>query len=159
MIIVTRNQYICAQKIHHVLLDEEIDTINLSNGRDLLRRKYMISVVYTAESQAQNSREDNRECNVIVYSRKEAYLLFKDLCNQIREQSPDAHYLNKVLENFLSEEEIAEIGKLDDEELFKKEMKERLYDPSSKKLRSVRETKRKHKRLLPKAKKRSRRSS
>jgi hypothetical protein len=117
-------------------------------------KKYLITVVYTPENgNPHQHNSEQRECTVALTSKKEAYMLFKDMTHQIREQTPDALYLNKILENFLGAEEIKKIEDSETEENSNREMKAVLYDPRAKKLRKPRKAKRKGKGVLRKSKK------
>lgn len=158
MIIVTKNQFIRANNIAHIILDELVENIQIGmNG--FAMKKYLISVVYTPENGNPNTHSSElRECTVALTSKKEAYLLFKDMTTQIREQSPDALYLNKLLENFLNEEDIKKIEDSEEGDNQRKEMEAVLYDPRAKKVRKSGKRKAKGKGVLRKSKKGNRRS-
>lgn len=153
MIIVTKNQFIRATQINHIILDELVENIQIGNDGFALK-KYLITVVYTPENGSPNQHNsDLRECTVALTSRKEAYLLFKDMTSQIREQTPDALYLNKLLENLLNDEDMKKIEDSEKGENQQTEMKAVLYDPRATKLRRARKKKRAGKKLLRKSKK------
>jgi|ERR1035437_4652135 hypothetical protein len=153
MIIVTKNQFIRATNINHIILDELVENIQVGM-HGYAMKKYLITVVYQPENSNPNAHASElRECTVALTSRKETYLLFKDMVNQIREQTPDALYLNKLLENLLSD---SDMKKIEDSELGENastEMKAVLYDPYAKKVRRTRKAKSKSKRVLRKSKK------
>ncbi len=153
MIIVTRNQFIRATNINHIILDELVESLQVGH-ESFAMKKYLITVVYTPETGNPNQHNSElRECTVAVTSRKEAYLLFNDITHQIREQTPDALYLNKILENFLGDSEMKKIEDSETGENFKDEMKAVLYDPHAKRVRKPRKAKRKGKGVLRKSKK------
>jgi hypothetical protein len=154
MIIVTKNQFIRATNINHIILDELVENVQVGY-KAYAMKKFLITVVYTPENGNPNQHNSElRECTVALTSKKDAYLLFKDMTHQIREQTPDALYLNKLLENFLTDPEIKKIADSESGENFKDEMKATLYDPDTAKVRRVRKAKRKSKRVLRKSKKR-----
>jgi len=153
MIIVTKNQFIRANNINHIILDELVENINVGS-EGYAMKKYLITVVYTPENGNPNQHNSElRECTVALTSKKEAYLLFKDMTHQIREQTPDALYLNKLLENFLADDENKKIEDSEQGENQQREMKAVLYDPRAKKLRKSGKAKRKGKGVLRKSKK------
>jgi len=156
VIIVTKNQFIRANQINHIIVDELVENIQI--GHDgFAMKKYLITVVYTPENGNPNQHSSElRECTVALTSRKEAYLLFKDMTNQIREQTPDALYLNKLLENLLGDADMKKIEDSEQGEQQHSEMKAVLYDPRAKKLRKSRKGKGKSKRVLRKPKKSNR---
>lgn len=163
MVIVTQNQYILAQKINHITMDENIDhqEVRSNNGRyrTITDRYYQITVIYTPESsQASNSNQlsrdpELRECSVILRGAMNAHLAFKDLIRQIREQMPDQLYLDTALERMIAD---ADTESLKDKDLSEKQEyeQEKKYDRRAKTVRGTRKAKRTSKAVLRKSKKR-----
>lgn len=159
MVIVTENQYILAQKIHHITMDERVEYAEIRSSagryRTIKDSYYQILVYYTPEVTAaghHNGREDIRECQVTVRGHVNAHRLFKSLVSQIREQMPDELYLNKALEDMLAgiDEKNLELKDNDDRMC----LKEDSSVASTKKVRRTRKAKRTGKAVLRKSKKR-----
>lgn len=155
IVIVTRNQYIIAEKIHHITLDERKEYHDVRNPKGKLigttQRTFNISVIYTPDSNT-NGRNDRTECNVHILTKVDAYKVYRDLIQQIREQSPDQLFLDKVLENLLTPDDIAKINNeppADDWALIESE--EIRDDRSAKKARKPRKAKRSSKKVLRKS--------
>lgn len=112
MVIVTQNQYILASKINHITMDEQLQHVEVrsKNGRcrTIIQRYFQITVVYIPEvsnghgNNSANRGDDIKECSVIIRSAIDAYVVFKNLIQQIREQMPDQLYLDTALEKMLS---------------------------------------------------------
>lgn len=161
MVIVTQNQYIQASRIHSVVLNEESDWVEVQLDRrtiSIKEFKYNINIIYSPDSTQGNGvfgsghssgRDEFKECVVTLRGKVAAYKVYKDLVNQIREQMPDALFLDKALENLLNQEEIVRIKT--DEDL-DKEQEEKQYDAIANAIRRVREAKRTGKKVLRRAK-------
>ena len=110
MVIVTKNQYILASKIHNINMDETVDRteIRTSSGRfkTVKEKVWHINVIYSPEQTSnpngQPTRDDVKECSVRLYGSVNAHKVFADLIQQIREQMPDQMYLDTALERLLS---------------------------------------------------------
>lgn len=154
LVIVTRNQYILANAIHHITLDELHDYHEISirgRSKHLREKVYRITVLYIPETSAQNNRGDRSECCITLRGRADAYRIYKDLIRQIREQMPDALFLDKAFENLLGEEELKEIANTEIDEL---SMEALVDEPSKKKVRRARKKKRRSKKVLRGSRKR-----
>ncbi len=154
IVIVTRNQYIIADKIHHVTLDERKEYHDVRNPKGkfvgITQRSYHINIIYTPDSNS-SGRNDRTECSVNILGKADAYKVYRDLIQQIREQSPDQLFLDKVLENLLTPDDIAQINNeslVDDWAL---DIAETKNDRSAKKARKPRKAKRSSKKVLRKS--------
>lgn len=146
MVIVTQNQYILASKIHHVTLDEQCTYIEVKNTRGRRYRTvkqpyWQLTVVYSPDNINTNSvtssRDEYRECSVTIHGAVNAHKIFKDLIQQVREQMPDALYLDKALERMITG---TDIKSLEDKDL---DIEEALKDDQpTKKVRRARKKKR-----------------
>lgn len=157
VVIVTKNQYLLCQRIHHITLNENYDYVDVRNtaGRmiNIRENSYVINIIYTPESTShQNSREERHECNVTMRGKVHAYRVYKDLIQQIREQMPDSLFLNKALEHLLSDEDFLKIeaSVLDDD----LKCEEVMSDRRPKKIRRARKAKRNSKKVLRRPKRR-----
>jgi hypothetical protein len=158
VVIVTQNQYIIASKIHHISLDEQLNyrEIHVNSRMQTVKETYhTITVVYTPLDTTNNnnnfkSSEDTRECSVTIRSKLNAYKVFQNLIQQIREQMPDQLYLDKALEAMLSGNDLSKVSSADVEETRDQflTMKETPRDRKSKKVRSIRKTKRASQKVL-----------
>lgn len=101
MVIVTKNKYIVADKINHVVLHENINWVDIrgKNGKPLSVREvtYSLEIQYVVVGGQGNSR-DTQTTTIALSSRKNALGVYKSLVEQIREQHPDQLYLDKALE-------------------------------------------------------------
>ena len=153
MVIVTQNQYILASKIFHVTLNEEYDWKSRSgnsSGRGMYREyKYTITVLYAPEVLTNNSREDKMECVVVIRGALNAYKIYKDLINQIREQLPDQLFLDKAIENILNQEDLEKIKIRDDNDLIEERL---LNDAITNEVRRAGKAKRSRKKVLRRSK-------
>lgn len=156
IVIVTKNQYLLASKIHHITMTEQREYIDVRTNsgkfRSIKQEVYTICIYYTAEQSQQGlggSRDETRSCEVALHGKIDAYKVYADLIRQIREQSPDQLFLDKALEDLLNQHstEIKDMGKenypfleLDDN------------DARSKKLRKPRKAKRRSEKVLRKSK-------
>jgi hypothetical protein len=146
MVIVTRNHYVIAAKIHHITLDENIDYVDVrsKSGRykSVPRQKYTITMVYVADGGSNNSnnRDDVRECVIELGSKYDAHLIYRDLIKQIREQMPDQLYMDTALDHLLNQYPIDQIAESEKNDIAKKEGL--LSDRRAKKIRSPRKKKR-----------------
>lgn len=156
MVIVTQNQYLLASKIHHITLDEQINYQDIHDERGRSRSikdvHYVIQIIYAPENVNSNngqlrSQDEQRECSVTIRSAVNAYKVFKDLIQQIREQMPDQLYLDTALERMISQMDVATLQEKDDRD--KEEMAtfgikalEKKNDRKPKKVRKPRKTKR-----------------
>lgn len=165
LVIVTQNQYILAQRIHHIVLNEGYEYHDIRNhaGRVIGVREntYSIYMLYTPEQTQhghQNTREEVRECTVTMRGKVHAYRVYKDLIRQIREQMPDELFLNKALESLLSEDDFAKIAEseAEDERKCEEKMSVKAFNARARKIRAARKAKRASKKVLRKSK-RSRR--
>jgi hypothetical protein len=150
MVIVTQNQYILAKTIHHITLNENVEYVELKiNGKftQVKCETFSINITYTPDVQSPNSRDDWRECMVVLRNKNRAYKAYKELIHQIREQNPDQLFLDKVMESILSSDYI-----LNDKENDDFELEEKRYDGRTKKIRSIRKTKARSKKVLRKSK-------
>lgn len=158
MVIVTRNQYILAQKIHHIVLNENYEILEGRNRRgkhvSVKELSYNIHVHYVPENQNTNSgnlrSDDVRECVVSLRSKVNAYKVYRDLIQQIREQMPDALFLDKALETLLGEDDLKAIKNEEEDDLC--DAKEMFDDRSTRKVRIPRKAKRANKAVLRKSK-------
>lgn len=160
VVIVTKNQYILASKVHHVVMDEQVQFQDvIINGKDECVKNiwYQMTIVYspfdvsTNQNNHSNS-EDMRECSVIMRDIKDAHRVFRDVVRQIREQIPDQMYLNKALEQMLGnfkEDDLVEDheGMAKDKILTKEEA---ANDRKSKRVRALRKAERGSKVVLRK---------
>lgn len=167
MVLVTQNQYILANKIHHIVMDEQKEhkEIYLYSGRrkTIVDHYWQITIIYTADDAASqnsnnngfaksSSNNDIRECTVTVRGAFNAHKAFKSLVQQIREQLPDQLYLDTALERMITD---CDIENLKDRDLNEdKELKEINFDTKSKKVRGARKAKARSKKVLRKSKKR-----
>jgi hypothetical protein len=142
MVIVTRNHYVLAAKIHHVTLDEDIEHIDIKDRRGryltVSRPKYVITIQYSPDI-GQNGRDEIRECTITLIDKCDAHSVYRDLVQQIRDQMPDELYLDQAIDRLLNQyslENKAESDKKEDQESGV------LDDRSTKKIRSSRKKKR-----------------
>lgn len=159
LVIVTKNQYIIASKIHHIVLNEgyEYHDVRNSAGRMIGVREntYQIHIIYTPDSSSNNNGrgEERHDCTVTMRGKVDAYKVYKDLIRQIREQMPDALFLNTALERLLSDADFEAIA--NSEEQDKLECMEIMKDDRrTKKVRKSRKAKRASKKVLRRAKRR-----
>lgn len=151
IVIVTKNQYLLASKIHHIVLNEGHDYVDVrtKSGRTIgaSESTYTINIIYTPEvTNVNNNREERHECTVTMRGRVHAYRVYKDLINQIREQMPDQLFLNKALEQLLSEDDFIKIANAEAED--DRKCEETMYDRRPKKIRKPRKAKRNSKKVL-----------
>jgi hypothetical protein len=155
LVIVTKNQYLLASKIYHITLNEETQycDVRLPTGKliGIKDETYHITITYVPDVASQNTRDDVRECVVTMKGKVDAYKIYKDLIRQIREQMPDALFLDKAFESLLGEAELADIAESEKEynNPFGLEFKD---DRSTKKIRKPRKTKRTSKKVFRRAK-------
>lgn len=105
--IVTDRLYLLTEKIHSIYVDEEMDHFQSSSGKRsyVPQFKIVINFVPIDANNSNNIRNDNSATvEIRGFGRKRTVLLFKDIVRQIREQCPDQLYLDKVIDNFLSQE-------------------------------------------------------
>lgn len=167
MIIVTQNQYLLASKIHHITLDECIRFVDFHDekGRNRSFRDvhYVIQVIYSPENVQPNgsgsirSNDEQRDCSVTIRTAVNAYKVFKDLIQQIREQMPDQLYLDTALERMISSMDLATLASQDEkdkgEEIsFPFNTMEKKNDRKPKKVRKPRKAKRRNQTVLRKSK-------
>lgn len=155
MVIVTKNQYLLASKIHHVTLDEHVEFVDARAGGKLISVRnthYTIHVIYSPDSINTNSgnnnssRDEYKECNVTIRSKVDAHKVFNDLITQIREQMPDTLFLDKALERMLAGTDLDAAEIVDQRDRAKQALKDIFggnNDRSTKKVRKPRKTKRK----------------
>lgn len=125
MVIVTKNQYLIAHKIHHVTMDELVEYNDVKNnqGRSVSIRdvRYVINIVYCPEPSASTSSnhrfDEQRECSVTIRKAVDAHNIFKNLIQQIREQMPDQLYLDTALERMLAGTDIEKLIRTDEDDL------------------------------------------
>lgn len=160
IVIVTQNQYILASKIHHIVLNENYDHVDVGYGhnrRSIKELTYNINILYVCDQGGSGynnaTRDELKECNVSIRGKVNAHKVFRDLIRQIREQMPDQLFLDKALEGILSQS-LDLIEK--DEQIELKAAKEFLDDRSPKKVRRVRKTKGTGKTVLRKTKRSNR---
>lgn len=125
MVIVTQNQYLLASKIHHIVMDENVNYIDGRNaaGKMISIRdvNYVIQIIYSPENvnssngQLSNSN-DQRECSVTIRSAVNAHKVFRDLIQQIREQMPDQLYLDTALERMIASADLETLQAKDQRE-------------------------------------------
>jgi hypothetical protein len=156
IVIVTRNQYIIADKIHHVLLDEHKEYHDVRNPKGRMvgvtQRYFNITIIYTPEATT-NGRNDKAECSIKILAKVDAYKVYRDLIQQIREQSPDQLFLDKVLENLLTPDDLMKIEQeqINDDDDWSLDVSEAKSDRSAKKARKPRKAKRANKKVLRKS--------
>ena len=138
IVIVTRNQYIVASRINYAVLNESYDFKDTRdrNGRyrSIKTYNYVINVEYIADS-SQGSREDVRECVININKKADAYRIYKNLIEQLREQMPDALFLNQAIDNLFLDPTLSH----EEQDAYK----EIRYDRGTEKVRRTRKTKRK----------------
>ena len=124
MVIVTQNQYLLAAKIHHIVMDEIVNYVEVrtTKGRTVSLRDahFVIQIIYAPENVANNNgqvrnQDEQRECSVTIRSAVNAYKVFKDLIQQIREQMPDQLYLDTALERMIANTDMASLAEKDAE--------------------------------------------
>ena len=108
MVIVTKNQYLLASKIHHITMSEHIDYLDVRNSSGRMTSVkncwYNLSIIYSPETTQQGHNnglgrgDEIRECAVQIRTAVDAHKVFRDLIQQIREQMPDQLYLDTALE-------------------------------------------------------------
>lgn len=163
MVIVTKNQYLLASKINHITMNEHTEYIDIRNssGRVVSEKSsyYNICILYVPETTQVGhnglGREELRECNVHIKSAVNAYKVFKDLVEQIREQMPDQLYLDKALERMIGGVDIKELEQQDQYMLKASEQQSsqrKSRDSNSKKVRRTGKAKRRSKKVLRKSK-------
>jgi len=121
MVIVTKNHYLLASKIHHITLDENVNWIDVRNkhGRNISMKQctYAITVIYAPEGVQTNNHQINaneqRECRIDIRHGVDAHKVFRDMVEQIREQMTDQLYLDKALEKMLGSVDLDTLGKRD----------------------------------------------
>lgn len=157
IVIATRNQYIIADKIHHVILDEHKTYHDFRNPKGrmvgIAERYFSITIIYTPEA-VTGGRNDKSECAIKILAKVDAYKVYRDLIQQIREQSPDQLFLDKVLENLLTPDDLVKFEQEQRTRQYKDEwsLDEAEYksDRSAKKARKPRKAKRSSKKVLRK---------
>lgn len=166
MVIVTQNQYLLASKIHHITMDENVNYVEVRTtaGKlvSLRDAHYVIQIIYSPENVANNngqlrSSDEQRECSVTIRSAVDAYKVFKDLIQQIREQMPDQLYLDTALERMIANADLASLQERDaenEEDKFTVSLTvvEKKNDRRAKKIRKPRKTKRTSKKVLRRSK-------
>lgn len=167
MVIVTQNQYLLASKIHHIVMDEVTNFIDIrdKNGRQrsFKDQHYVIQIIYSPENvNSQNNgtirnSDEQRECSVTIRSAVNAHKVFRDLIQQIREQMPDQLYLDTALERMIAASDVSSLAErdADDEDnqlLFDLQVKEKRNDRKPKKIRKPRKTKGRNQKVLRKSK-------
>lgn len=144
MVIVTKNQYILANKIHHITLDEHKEVLEYRKSgkwHSEIINKFTITLYYTPDNGATNNNfNDVRECSVYISDKYDAKSIYKDLISQIREQMPDQLYLDKAFENLLKQEDDVKIQA--DKLINKTSELGRIYDRKPAKVRKLRKKKR-----------------
>lgn len=110
--IVTSRNFLICESINHISLHkEDIDGFNLRGARN----GYLININFNALSRNNNqsnggfgskSNEDLDHVSIRVVGEKVALRFFKEIVAQIREQTPDAAYLDKMVENLLKGDDI-----------------------------------------------------
>ena len=124
MVIVTQNQYLLAAKIHHIVMDEVVNYVEVRTTKgkvvSLRDAHFVIQIIYAPENVANNNgqirnQEEQRECSVTIRSAVNAYKVFKDLIQQIREQMPDQLYLDTALERMIANTDMASLAEKDAE--------------------------------------------
>ena len=166
MVIVTQNQYLLAAKIHHIVMDEIVNYVEVrtTKGRVVSLRDahYVIQIIYAPENVSNNngqirSQDEQRECSVTIRSAVDAYKVFRDLIQQIREQMPDQLYLDTALERLIAGTDLASLvekDKNDEEDKFMVSLTvvEKKNDRRAKKVSKPRKTKRASKKVLRRTK-------
>ena len=166
MVIVTQNQYLLASKIHHITMDETVNYIDVrtASGKHMSLRDahYVIQIIYSPETINSNngqvrSSDEQRECSVTIRSAVDAYKVFKDLIQQIREQMPDQLYLDTALERLIAGTDLASLvekDQNDEEDKFMVSLTalEKKNDRRAKKVRKPRKAKRANKKVLRRTK-------
>ena len=142
LIIVTRNQYVVASRINSIVLDESYDykDVRRRNGQyaSVKDYNYRITIDYVADNPNSSSmgREDVRECVVAIQKKVDAYRIYKDLINQIRDQMPDALFLDRAMESLLADGRFDIAEESDAGRIYE-------YDEKPAKVRGTRKAKRK----------------
>ena len=166
MVIVTKNQYLLASKIHHITIDENVNYVDVrtTTGRTISLRDahYVIQIIYAPENVNTNgnnvrNNDEFRECSITIRSAVDAYKVFKDLIQQIREQMPDQLYLDTALERMIAGTDMSSLvekDENDEEDKFTASLTlvEKKNDARSKKVRRPRKAKRASKKVLRRTK-------
>ena len=106
-------------------MDETINYIDVktTSGKHISLRDahYVIQIIYSPENVNTNngsirSQEETRECSVTIRSAVNAYKVFKELIQQIREQMPDQLYLDTALERMIANTDLASLVEKDAED-------------------------------------------
>lgn len=154
IVIVTKNQYLIASKIHFITLNEGHEYVEVGHGYQRNTYKeliYNIHIVYSSDTTSTNNnnsnhinRDEHRECNVSIRGKVNAHKVYRDLIRQIREQTPDQLFLDKALEALLGED----ISVIENQEREDLKCVEAMNDRSTKSVRKPRKTKRASKKVL-----------
>ena len=154
MVIVTQNQYLLCNKIHHICLNEHVENNHYGSvDRYIKELTYNITILYVADSAANNGiggnhRDELRECTVNIRGKVNAHKVYRDLIRQIRDQMPDQLFLDKAFENIIGYDlEMVE----KDEEIELKKVQEQ-NDGVTKKVRRAGKAKRNGQKVLRKSK-------
>jgi hypothetical protein len=158
VVIVTKNQYILAEKIYSVLLNEEFEWSDIRvKGKNVSIKdfKHTIVVTYLPETST-SGRTERLEAVITLRHRVDAQRVYNDLISQIREQMPDQLFLDRALENILNQDDLNKIELNFDKD--RQEEKKR-YESATNAIRRVGKKKRRSEAVLRKAKRSNWRTS
>lgn len=147
-------------------MDEQVNYVDVRTtaGKVVSLRDahYVIQIIYSPENVASNNgqlrnQDEQRECSVTIRSAVDAYKVFKDLIQQIREQMPDQLYLDTALERMIANTDMASLvekDEEDDEDKFAVSLTvvEKKNDRRAKKVHKPRKAKRRNQKVLRKSK-------
>ena len=119
IVIVTKQCYLICEGINFISVDEvKQDDYKASYGsrpktkkkksEDDVMYEITIDFIPAANNSAANNSNRNRDLGSVtinVLGRTRCLALFEDMVKQIRDQMPDVLWLNKLVENFLIDEE------------------------------------------------------
>ena len=160
MVIVTKNQYLLCEKIQHIIMNEQVQYQNYQKGGKTYAKKeyvYDIQIMYLPEgASAHNggnvSQHDYMHCQVRIRGKVDAYKVYKDLIQQVRESMPDKLFLDKAMENLLTDEDFEIMAEQEKQEDYYNEAEEDLPVPMLMAPRSKKKSKKKTKTKVKKKK-------
>ena len=114
IVIVTRQCYLICESINFISVDE-VDNDDKFIGKGKSKKKkdenkyYEITIDFMpAATNTGNNHNRGRELGTVtinVQGKQECFALFNEMVKQIRDQMPDVLFLNKLVENFLVDNE------------------------------------------------------
>ena len=98
VVIVTKKCYLICERIINMTLHEGVLETNTKTYP-----LWNINIEYEAVPNAGSSGgKDTDSVNITIGDQKAAYILFTEIVSQIREQTPDQLYLDKLAERYLT---------------------------------------------------------